>query len=212
MISKVSNWNKGFTLIELLIALALIGLIMGLVVGQARKLSESSMKHSANRLAATIRYLYNKAASEGITLRLVIDLEESKYWIEKTTKHVTLEKEETTGPGTRDQGLRTKKKKEEKTEDGEQKSEATFSPEESYLAKGVTLPKGVYFKDVYAEHQVERLSKGEAFIYFFPQGYVERSVINLRDSDDKVHYSLEVNPISGAVAIERGYKEPEVGR
>ncbi|MBI4223494.1 MAG: prepilin-type N-terminal cleavage/methylation domain-containing protein, partial [Deltaproteobacteria bacterium] len=53
--------NSGFTLIELLVALALIGLILGLAVGRMGKLLDREMKHAANRLGSTIRYLYNKA-------------------------------------------------------------------------------------------------------------------------------------------------------
>jgi len=192
------NNPKGFTLIELLVTLAVVGMIMGLVVGQVGKLLSRDMKGAASRLGSTIRYLYNKAGTEGLTLRLVFDIEEGSYWVEGTSEHFTLTKEE-----------EAFSKKE--GEEGEKKG-ATFSPEESYLLKPVQLPKGVFIKDVYAEHQIDRLSEGKAYIYFFPQGYVERSVINLRDNADEVHFSLQVNPISGSVKIEAEYKEPEIER
>lgn len=208
--------NNGFTLLELLIALAIIGLILSLVVGRVGKLLEREMKQSASRFASTLRYLYNKSVSEGVTLRLVLDIEESRYWVEGTTETFTLTREEEEERKTENGKQRT----ETETENGEpteeapsiQPKEATFSPQESYLLKPVSLPKGVYFKDVYAEHQIERLDKGRAFIYFFPRGYVERSVIHLRDAKDEVHYTLEVNPITGRVKIERGYKELEIER
>ena len=85
-----------------------------------------------------------------------------------------------------------------------------FTPQESALLKQATLPKGVFFKDIYSEHQIEQLNSGKAYIYFFPRGYVERSVINLRNAKDDVHYSLTVNPLSGSVKIESEYKEPEI--
>ena len=219
MISKAVRTNRGFTLIELLIGLAIIGLIMGLVVSKMGKLFEREMKNSASHLASTIRYIYNKSISEGVTLRLVFDLDEQKYWVESTSaEHFALKKE-----GEEDQTPKKKtekkeekgKKKEEKKEAGSESitpKEATFTKEESSLLKAVQLPKGVYFKDIYAEHQTAHLSEGQAYIYFFPQGYVERSVINLRDKEDAVHYSLTLNPITGAVVIERGYKEAEVER
>ncbi|MBI4125024.1 MAG: prepilin-type N-terminal cleavage/methylation domain-containing protein [Deltaproteobacteria bacterium] len=208
--------NSGFTLIELLVALALIGLILGLAVGRMGKLLDREMKHAANRLGSTIRYLYNKAASDGVTFRLVLDMEEQKYWVESTTEVFALRREEEEGPGTRDQGPGTEDEEGEEENLGEPETikpkEATFTPQESFLLKPVSLPKGIYFKDVYAEHQTERLDTGRAFIHFFARGYVERSVINLRDGDDEVRYSLTVNPITGAVKIEKGYKEPEVER
>lgn len=200
MISRVGCWTnsrqRGFTLVELLIALVVIGLLMGLVVGQVGKLLDREMKHAASRLGSTIRYLYNKAASDGVTFRLVLDMDEHKYWVESTAEQFALIKEE----------------KEFFAKKAEKKEQATFSPQESYLLKPVNLPKGIYFKDVYAEHQIERLDTGQAFIHFFARGYVERSIINLRDSEDEVHFSLAVNPVTGAVKIAKGYQEPEIER
>lgn len=203
--------SSGFTLLELLIALVLAGLLMGLAIGQVGKLRQREMKHAASRLGSTIRYLYNKAISDGVTFRLVLDMEEQKYWVESTTEAFALKREEEEGPRT-EEGEEEEKEEESGVPEIIKPKEAVFSPQESYLLKPVSLPKGVYFKDVYAEHQIERLDTGKAFIHFFSRGYAEQSVINLRDVDDEVHYSLTVNPVTGAVRIEKGYKEPEVER
>ena len=208
---------SGFTLIELMVTLVIVGLIMGLVIGQVGKLTSRDMKAASRHLSSMIRYLYNKASSEGVTLRMVFDLDEQSYAVEGTSEHFTLTREEEEafkkrdhGPGTMDQGLKDKEKS--ASSEKIQNKEATFSPQESALLKSVKLPKGVFFKDVYAEHQIDKLNHGKAFLYFFPQGYVERSVINLRDEKDEVHYSLSVNPISGSVKIESNYKEAEIER
>lgn len=198
---------SGFTLVELLVALALVGLLMGLMVGQVRKLFQREMKQSAGHLATTIRYLYNKSVSDGVLLRLVIDLGENRYWVESSTDALTIQKEtEEVRP--------TEKKLEEEHAKSDssalQPKEPSFSPEGSSLLKPVHLPKGVFFKDVYAEHQVAPLSDGKAYLYFFPQGYAERAVIHLRDAKDEVHFSLEVNPVTGGVKIEKGYKEVKI--
>lgn len=218
MISKAGRWKtKGFTLIELLVALGVVGLIMGLVIGQFSKLTRRELKSSASRLASTIRYLYNKSVSEGVALRLVLDLDESKYWVEGTTESFTLAKEEEEFFEKRERKTenpepRTPNPEQKEAETSIKPKEATFAPQESYLLKSVQFPKGVFFKDVFAEHQIDKLEKGQAFIYFFPRGYVERSIIHLRDAEDKTHYALEVNPITGAVAISLGYKELEIER
>ncbi|MDP2600253.1 MAG: prepilin-type N-terminal cleavage/methylation domain-containing protein [Deltaproteobacteria bacterium] len=194
--------NRGFTLCELLVTVAIVGLIMGLAVGQMGRVLSWDMKAASRKLSSTIKYLYNKSAMEGVTLRLVFDIDGASYWVEGTSSEnfaITKEEEERTkdhGPGTED----------------EKPEETVFTPQESHLLKQITLPKGVFFKDIYSEHQHDRLDSGKAYIYFFPRGYVERSVINLRDAKDDVHYSLTVNPLSGSVKIESEYKEAEVER
>ena len=205
---KLLRKTSGFTLIELLIALVLVGMLMGLVVGQVGKIFQREMKQSASHLATTIRFLYNKSVSDGVLLRLVMDLGENRYWVESSTDASTIQKE--------GEEINSAEKKSEE-ESGKSDSsalepkEASFSPEESFLLKPVQLPKGVFFKDVYAEHQYAPVSDGKAFLYFFPQGYAEHAVIHLRDTKDENHFSLEVNPVTGGVKIEKGYKEVEVG-
>lgn len=192
--------EKGFTLLEILVALAIIGIIMGMAVGQVGKMVSRNMRKSARTLAATIQYLYNEAASEGVTLRLAFNLDEASYKVERTSEYFTLTKEE-------EETFSKKKKKPGNEEKGEEQN--PFSIEASHLLKPVKLPKGVFFKDVYAEHQREALNSGEAYIYFFPQGYAEYAIINFRDAEDKRNISLEINPVSGGVKVSNEYKEAE---
>lgn len=192
---RSSSRESGFTLIELLVTLGVVGLIMGLAINQVGKMTGKNMKAQARKFASTIRFLYNKSMADGVVLRLAFDFEENRYWVEKTSERFTLTREE--------------EKKDKKKDDKEEDEKSPFSITESFVLKPVKLQRGVYFKDVYAEHQAGPLSEGKAYLYFFPQGYVERSVINLRDKNDELHYSLEINPISGDVKIAKEYKEPE---
>ena len=212
-IGNWNNWNKGFTLFELLVAITIAALAMGLVISQLSKRLEWDLKSASRKLASTVRFLYNKSASENVTLRLAFDLEGGSYWVESTPDPYALvpESEESI-----DKTKQEKKSDGSPSEKSKEKSNAlepklaVFGPTESFLLKHVKLPSGVFFKDVYAEHQIAPLEKGTAYIYFFPRGYVEQSVIHLRDSDDKRHYTLLVNPISGAVKIDATYTELKI--
>ena len=86
-----------------------------------------------------------------------------------------------------------------------QEQKAVFGMTETFLVKKRGLPGGVFFKDVFAEHQVDKLSTGTAYIYFFPRGYVERAVITFRNEEDEKHYSLIINSLSGRVRVEPEY-------
>ncbi len=203
---------------------------MGVVVGRMGDYLDADMKKASNRLASTIRYLYNKAVMEGVYLRIVFDLNEQTYWVEATHDPVLLVAEEKPKDRKREEEEKTEEKEkaevaektEAETETGESEAEKTlgqipkleikkpvFSQVEAYLLKPTKLPDPVFFKDVMTEHHPLPVEGGEATIAFFPNGYVERAVINLRDEDDEVHYSLETNPITGQVKITNEYRSFE---
>jgi prepilin-type N-terminal cleavage/methylation domain-containing protein len=79
------------------------------------------------------------------------------------------------------------------------------------------------FMDIQAEHHASKQAaeelgeKGRAFIYFFPAGYVERSVIHIgyrkneREVDETLSpYTLKTSPMVGIAAVESGYVELDV--
>lgn len=227
---------SGFTLIEIVVAMAVMALLFGVVVSQTDVLQERDMKQTTNKLASTIRYLYNKAAMEKLYIRLVLDLEERSYWVEATSDPLTIAREDTTSRGSKKDDEKKKEKEKEKEkaeaekkkageaegkEEGAQGSdegaegegagkikvpEPTFGQVDSYLLKPTKLPDTVFFKDVQVEHRRGPVEGGQESIYFFPNGYVERAIINLRDEDDEVHYSLKTQPLSGKVDIENAYR------
>lgn len=200
----------GLTLFEIIVALAVIGLIMGLTIGGMGRLLEWDMKKASNRLVSTMRYLYNKSATEGMFIRLVLDLDENVYWVEATKDPFVVSR----GEGGLEAAKEPKEEEETKTLQGAWEGEvqkvkppkAKFGQVDSFLLKPTKLPSSVFFKDVYVEHRPQPVEAGKVSIFFFPNGYVEEAVINLRDEDDEVHYSLTTNPISGRVQIESRYK------
>src|SRR3989338_3379135 len=130
---KLSRSQGGFTLFELLVAIAIAVLAMGVVISRMGRMLDWELKNSSRKLASTIRYLYNKSASENVTLRLVLDIGESTYWVESTPDAYALvpEAEETTP--------KERPAPEEEPAEGEiqtiQPKEAVFGPTESFLQK-----------------------------------------------------------------------------
>lgn len=211
--------RNGFTLLEIVVSIAVVSLILGVVISRMDTMLEWDMKKASNKLASTMRYLYNKAASEGLYIRLVLDIDENVYWVEATTDPFVISTgEEMEAKASAQEGEASEEaaggaEMEGFEEEGESYAlkprEPVFTPVESHLLKPTKLPGSVFFKDVYVEHQRMGVDAGKASIYFFPNGYVEQAVINLRNDDDDVHYSLETNPISGRVDIEDRYRTME---
>lgn len=181
------NNRSGFTLLEVLVTVGLVALIMTLAVGRLNRATDRDLRMAARKLGSTVHLLYNKAVMEGAQIRLVISLEDRAYWAERADEGRPLLK-------------------------GDEKEEGDFSKEGLSLLRKTELPKKVFFKDVFAEHQSGPISEGKAYVYFFPQGYAERAVINLRDAKDESHFSVSVAPLTGEVAIEREYVEMETAR
>lgn len=215
--------RRGFTLFELLIAISVVGLMVGIVVTQVDDWFDKNIKETSNKLSSTIRYLHDKASSQNLYIRLVFDFEKNSYWVEATSEQFLLTSKEVQEAEAEEAAAEAEEEEDEKEEvitegeDGEEKTVTTvkkyrtptFTAVEEFLLKSVKLPDGVYLKDVYTSHDKGPVSIGQAFIYFFPNGYIEPAIINLRDEDDELNYSIKINPLMGTTSIESEYRELE---
>ncbi|MBI1908897.1 MAG: prepilin-type N-terminal cleavage/methylation domain-containing protein [Deltaproteobacteria bacterium] len=186
------------TLIELLVTMAIVGIMFGVAAVSFSNLFDLEMKGAAKKLASTMRYLRNKAVTERVYLRVVYNIDESAYLVESTKDPFVVQKEEP-------------QEKKEPEEGEEAPPEAQFIQEEGLLLKPVKLPDGVFFKDVWMSLQGEKKTNGKGYTYFFPNGFMTGTIINLRDKEEETFYSIEVEPYSGHVIIRSEYKEGEGG-
>ncbi len=208
----------GMTLIELMVGMFIVGIILAIAVVGSRGFTDAEMKKESNRLASTIRYLYNKSATERLYLRIVYDFGEHSYHVESTSepfvitppdpeaeekaKQAEPEAAEDGGQGESGEGAG------EAEEGAAQMPDASgFAETESYLLKPVQLAGDVLFKDIQVSYAKEKIEAGKAYTYFFPNGYATPTMINLQDEDDETNYSLQVLPLSGRVRIESRYRE-----
>ena len=75
--------NEGFTLLELLVVVIIIGAFFFIAVPKFQNLTQSNIKSASRDLTATIKYSYNEAAFKKSIVRLVFDIEEGIYWLER---------------------------------------------------------------------------------------------------------------------------------
>lgn len=186
--------------------LAVLALMTALTLPVFTNLFQLNLKSTASQLASRLRYLYNKAATERRTLRLVYDLEENKYWVEAATGEFLI-------PSAEEEALQESEAPSENPTEGEEEAPTTaaegFIAEESFLLEPTTLDDGVFFKNVFVSYREGAISSGKIYTYFFPNGFATQTIINLRDEEDETHYSLKLLPLSGRVKIEGRYVEPE---
>ena len=62
------------------------------------------------------------------------------------------------------------------------------------------LPTGVRLAGVWTSHLRDQVTKGDAYLYFFPLGETQKAQIWLTDASDDV-YTLTVQPLTGKVKV-----------
>jgi general secretion pathway protein H len=81
--------------------------------------------------------------------------------------------------------------------------EGDFVADPSPLSRPVQLPAAVVFADVFVPG-VGRVSHGQVYTHFYPQGYADPTVIHLRNRRDRV-VTVTIPPLTGEARIDEGY-------
>ena len=208
--------ESGLTLIEITIAMLIIGLVFLVAVPSIEAVAGVRAREEAGRLSGAIRYLYGHAALTGKTCRLRFDLDEQSYGAQCTDQRFTVtgtkeksldgrkvEEEEERAPdrtvySVQDELIGSASQLREKVE-----KQAEFSDFTDEELKPRKMPEGANLA-VWTARQTERYTKGEAFIYFFPQGHTEKAQVYVSDDEGDDVYTLLVSPLSGKVRVEFG--------
>ena len=207
----------------MLVVVAIIGLMMGGAVVGVRAISRGNLRSSASKLAGGIRSCFDRSVTTGQYYRIVLDLDGTKYWAERSDDRMYLarDKEDSPGQGKAFDAVAAEQKLlEEEAKEKERQAQlggtaAMLEPPPKprrakfQTFKDATLPqvalKKVRLFDVYTMRQREPYTSGRAYLYFFPDGHTERAVVRLSDGDN--FYSLIVHPLTGRVEVKSGKYE-----
>lgn len=195
------------------------GAMSGAIVG-FRAVAHTELRGSSAKLAGAIRYCFDRSITTGAYYRIVLDLDKSEYWAERSDErsYLTGGKEESPGGGRAYDVAAEEKKRDEEDQKAKEdfqsrgSSAVTLDPPPAprrakfQSFKDATVPKVVLKRtrlfDVYTARQREPYTQGKAYLYFFPDGHTERALLRLNDGDD--FYSLLVHPLTGRVEIKAG--------
>jgi general secretion pathway protein H len=225
--------EHGFTLIEIMVALAIIALMSTLAVGMVRRMARTELRGQASRLAAVVRYLFDRASSTGKIHRLVLDFDSGKYWAEVTDDRFMLPRErESDESRARDSDEATKAADEEKQRQAEAERAGENAPGSAYdfsryqpqewkpkrarfdmfQESGLKTMqmKGAKLAGLFTPRYARPISTGKGYIYFFPLGQTEPGLIHISDPEGETFYSLLIHPLNGRVKVHAGYIEPRI--
>lgn len=203
--------EAGLTIIEISLVLVIIGLLTAVSIPLASNVTRAKLKSGAMQLAGAVRYSYNSAVSENKAARLVFDLEEGRYWPEGAADRFVLGREKVSV--FQGEAVEEEPREEEPVEEETSgligpfgilkdfgKKETSFQAFPEKFAEPVELPDGVYIDGVYTSHQEDRVTVGNAYLYFFPSGMTEFAVIHLVDDDGRF-FTLMVKPLTGRTEV-----------
>lgn len=202
----------GFTLLELLLVIAIVGGLTGIAVSTFSQISNTKIRVATNKLAAALRHSFGYAVSHGRFVRMVLDLEGNRYWVESSDRPIFLaskKREENVDPNALTE--------EEKEEIEEAKEEGRPIKERPRFAKDnviseVKLEKGLSLRSVFTANQDEVFTSGKAYIHFFPNGFAEPAMVAIGQGesiDDGGAYTLILSPLTGKVKREVGVVDPD---
>jgi general secretion pathway protein H len=229
---------RGFTLIEVMLALTVVALIATLGIKGLRTITKSDLRGATAHLSGAIRYLFDRASVTGKYHRLVIDLNDGRYWAEVSDDRFYApneaesaadrqKRENDEAAADEDERKRLEKQQNaygggsasagssfdlSKLEVGEfRPRRARFAAFKETALKPVSLKK-LKIRSVYTPRMTEPVTSGRAYLYFYPLGQTEPAIITLTDATGESVYSLVVHPITGRVRIYSSEVRPPVGR
>ncbi len=181
--------QAGFTLIELGLVILIIGVMLAIAIPRLGNRSYAELGSETRKIALAFRYLRHAAILNGRQYRLVYDLDQQVYWAEVGEADVPPpEGEEAEG----------------ESDYFEEIPEERFSMDTDGPIEKRRLPEPIGFSDVNLPEVAGRLFEGIVWTTFYPDGYVDVSVVHLDNGQDA--YTLYVlNGITGKVFVDPGY-------
>ncbi len=215
--------GRGLTLVEILIVMAIMAIITGVAVAGSMQLPSARLRRSATMIASAVKVGYTRATATSRALRLVLDLDGQKIWLEESDTPMLVqssEKSATGGADPVDQAERAAIAEGAQILKGPPVARPRFRAIEAYGfgdvesgKGGKPLQRGISFRSVQTTHDDVPRTSGRAYLYFWPGGRTELASIQLRigGSDaESPELSVLVAPLTGKVAIKPGAVDLEV--
>jgi general secretion pathway protein H len=219
--------SRGLTLIEIFVVIAIIALVTGVAIAGSMQLPSARLKGAATMIASAIKVAYTRATATSRDLRLVLDLDANKIWLEESSMPMLVSskgKEASQGADPMTVKEKEAVQEGEKILKGPPIPKPRFTPIAAWgfgdsqdTAKGgkggKPLQRGITFRAVQTTHDDKARTEGRAYLYFWPGGRTELAAITVRigdSTDDDLAMTLLVAPLTGKVKIKPGAVELKV--
>lgn len=201
--------ERGLTLVEVLIVMAIAISLVGGMAFAGTQIQRSRLKASASKVANAMRVGYQRAASSGNDLRLVVDADQNQIWLEESHDKMLLQSKDEAGTGGADPATTGEKlalAEATRVTQGPQAPRASFAPVAGAAGEPQALQPGIVVHAVDAAHEDKPRTTGRAYVYFFGS-QAERASVQLKikgSEDEKDIFSVVLAPLTGKPSIAEG--------
>lgn len=192
---RLHRSERGLTIVEILVVLAIAAAIMGLSFSTFSSLKHAKLRAEAMRLSGALRMVYGRAAVNGIRYQVSFDLDEGSYRVDCSEENVLLPDDAEPSPFDSDD--------EEADPFGLGAQLPTLGDCSEPLLEPTTLRGDIRFARMVTTHHEDPVEEGTHTIAYFPNGFVERSLIWLQSGEDNF-LTLSIDPMTGGVKIYPG--------
>ena len=206
--------------------LAIIALVTGVAVAGSQQLPSARLRGAATMIASAVKVAYTRATATSRDLRLAMDLDTQKIWLEQSDIPMLVQSKgtaATSGADPMTDKEREAIKEGERILKGPPIPKPRFTPIASWgfgdaqdgpkATGGKPLQRGITFRAVQTTHDDKPRTSGRAYLYFWPGGRTELAAITIRigDSlDDDKAMTLLIAPLTGKIKIKGGAVEIKI--
>lgn len=220
--------REGMTLIEIMVAVIIVAIVSTGVTYGLGLMMRTSLRSACMKILAASRYAYTRSVTQGVTVRVVLDFDETKVAIEEAHGRVALTR---ASDPTRAAMAHDSKNEAGASDDRtgvdpwaaaqaalQRTQRPSFGaspfasiadedgdPIERYAPH--SLGSGIRLIKMLVPHEPDAREHGRGAIYFFPGGRTEHAVIQLTDGRDDV-YTVELHPLTGRGTVHTAAWEP----
>src|SRR5450755_4629773 len=91
--------RRGLTLIEIIVVISIVAIVMGVAVAGSMQLPSARLRRSVTMLASAIKVAFTRATATSRNLRLVMDLQNQRIWLEEGDMPMLVQSKDTTSTG-----------------------------------------------------------------------------------------------------------------
>ncbi|MCA9513712.1 MAG: prepilin-type N-terminal cleavage/methylation domain-containing protein [Myxococcales bacterium] len=179
--------RRGLTLIELMVVMGIIAIMIGIGALGIASIRAADVSATADTLAGAMRYVYTLAVHQNRTYRIVIDMDERRFYTEVAKTDDPCARYIPNANSEEDEKSRDAEKAAAAAEaagEGDETSDGSaFAVDDSELLAEEFRPE-TNVTAVITEHHEEPQVGGKAVIYFYPSGRAERAMVWVGEQDE----------------------------